>query len=299
VVAVSAEHTATVAAPSVVSQKDIMAAYHVSVLAYNDSRRPALKFQVRIRGADKTIKRRFFETRAEAEAEKTAVLVEVENVGIEALNIDPRTRLEVISALGKLKPFEVSITHAIDFFVDHHRANCSVKEACGLYLASRKSATWSKLHLRNLRSIIHRFVETFGDRSISVVRVEDIEKWFDALHVAPVSINSYRGLLNAVFAFAKKRKLSKVNPFEDIDVLPVTKDKAGILTPDQMSALLDAASGEADVLVTLALGAFAGLRPEEVSRMRCPTSILTTDRLTVRRKSPKPPSSVTLKLNPF
>lgn len=267
-VAFAATKTATVAVPDVVELHDIMAAFHISVLAYNSRLRPRLKYQCRTRLPNGKVKRSFHETKGQAEAARSAKLTEIENVGIDALNIDTRTRLEVISALGKLKPFEVTLSQAVDFFVDHHSANCTVEEACDLYLAGRKSKHWSALHRRNLRSIITRFVAAFGPRSLSTVKPEEIEKWLDALGVAPVSVNSYRGLLFAVCAFAKKRKLVKINPFEDIEPLKVVRDKIGILTPHQMHVLLlVAAEKDPEVLAAVALGAFAGIRPDEVGRL--------------------------------
>jgi integrase len=267
-VAVAASKTATVAASDVVALDDIMSAFHLSVLSYNSARRPHLKYQLRIRLPSGKIERIFFKTRQEAESEETAKRVEIENVGKDALNINTRTRLEVIGALEKLKPFDASLTQAVEFFVEHHRSSCTVKEACNLYVQSRKQKSWSARHKRSLNGIISRFTATFGDKVASHLKIEDLEKWFDGLGVGAVSVNSYRRLLHAVFQYAVARGVSKINPLTKLEELQEKAAPVGILTPAQMRKLLVAAKGEPDVLATIAIGGFAGLRPEEIARLK-------------------------------
>jgi integrase len=63
------------------------------------------------------------------------------------------------------------------------------------------------------------------------------------------------------------RKRLKDNPVAQVELVKETRGKVGILTPAQMKALL-AEAHEPDVLATLAIGGFAGLRPEEIARLK-------------------------------
>jgi integrase len=59
----------------------------------------------------------------------------------------------------------------------------------------------------------------------------------------------------------------KENPIALVELIKETPEKVGILTVEQMSTVL-ATAREPDVLATIVIGGFAGLRPEEIARLQ-------------------------------
>jgi integrase len=246
-----------------------MAAFSVTLRPYRSARFPWLKYVIRIRRPDGTVKRSFYRTLKEAEAEKSVKLGEIQDTGVRALSLDNRARLQALDAIEKLAPFEATIAEAVAFFIEHRRSGAStVQEACDNYIASRKKKVRSERHMNTLRQFLTRFTAGLGKTRLSILAPEDIEQWLHDLGVSPVSVNSYRRLLNAVFQYAVDRKMAKENPVAAIEKLKEARGKVGILTPAQMAKLLTAAQGERDLLTTVAIGGFAGLRPEEVARLK-------------------------------
>jgi integrase len=68
-----------------------------------------------------------------------------------------------------------------------------------------------------------------------------------------------------LFGFAAQKKFCVENPVKAVDSMTVKADEVGILSPDQLKRLLEVS--EKDVRVTVAIGAFAGIRPEEIARL--------------------------------
>jgi integrase len=243
--------------------------FSITVRPYHSQAHPNLKAVLRIRYPSGKVKRKFFLTIKEAEAEAVAQQVAVENNGIRALQLDSRTLLQVLAAIEALKPYGVTIPEAVAYFVEYHNTGLkTVREACTIYIESREKKGVSTRHMDTMRRVFARFTASLGDKPLSVVSPENIEAWLHDLGVAPISINSYRRLLNAVFQYAVHRKMTKENPVAMIELVKEPKAKVGIITPAQMRKLLEAAQGEPDVLATLVLGGFAGLRPEEVARLQ-------------------------------
>jgi integrase len=67
-------------------------------------------------------------------------------------------------------------------------------------------------------------------------------------------------MVHTLFGYAKKRHYLLVNPISEIEPKAVADGRVGILTPEQLLALLTVAQG--DLRAIIAIGAFAGLRPE-------------------------------------
>jgi integrase len=87
-----------------------------------------------------------------------------------------------------------------------------------------------------------------------------------SLKVGAVSRNNVKRLLGVLFSFAVKRRYTLKNPAVETDRATVTQDKPGILTLPEVRALLK--SAKPDILPSIAIGLFAGLRPEaEVWRL--------------------------------
>ena len=78
-------------------------------------------------------------------------------------------------------------------------------------------------------------------------------------------MNTYRSLLNSLFEFGVRKNLCPENPVKAVERMTVKAEEVGILTSAQLGNLLEISRD--DVRATIALGGFAGIRPEEIARL--------------------------------
>jgi integrase len=205
----------------------------------------------------------FFETKREAETKADLLRTERENEGMRAFNMTPAERDDALGALELLSPHQVTLIQAARFYLsntDIITANKTVSEAVAELLEAKQQDGRSEAHLADLRARLGVFAREFGTRLIHTLGTGELEDWLRSLAVGNQSRNNYRQRLSILFGFAVKRRYALKNPVTAIDAPTVEVKKPGILTPDEVRKLLVAAGPE--ILPAIALGAFAGLRPQ-------------------------------------
>jgi integrase len=146
----------------------------------------------------------------------------------------------------------------------HHqvaKGDKTVREVLDELLVSKKAAGLSEKYLKDLRTRLGMFACQFGDEKIINISALQVDAYVLCLpQVDNVTKNNHRRLLGVLFNFAiDKGYLLKV---------PITKQskskekfgKPDIFTVEEAAQLL--ACCQEDILPAVALGLFAGLRPE-------------------------------------
>jgi integrase/recombinase XerD len=259
---------ATVANAASSGMEEYMARFKVTVRENKSTTRPHLRWVVDCKHPTKGRQRSYFRTKETADADANARRVEIENYGVSAMQLSAAERIEAFDSIQRLKEFGATLTQAASEFIEKRRGSTkTVAEVGSLFLESRVQKNRSVRHLDGVRIILARFDAVHGERRIKDVTAEQIIDWLVDQKVGPTTTNHMRAILHSVFGFALKRKILRENPVGEIEKEKIRKDKVGILTPEQMKALLVAAGTDYDVLATLAIGGFAGVRPEEIKRL--------------------------------
>jgi len=231
-----------------------MARYRLSVRQHHSATRPNAKWVLDIRYPNGKRERRYFATKEEAVAEQSVKQVEVENLGLRALEISDRLRMEALDAQERLAGYGVTLIQVVDDYIRRRGSpKTTVREVADIYLKSRIQHGRSKKHLDSLRRLFERFCVSHGTDRINDMTGNQVEEWLHDLGVGPVTINTYRALLHSLFEFGVRKKLCPENPVKAVERMTVKADEVGILTPDQLAKLLDVAQG--DVRATIVLGA--------------------------------------------
>jgi site-specific recombinase XerD len=131
----------------------------------------------------------------------------------------------------------------------------------------------SKRHLDDLRLRLDQFcngrgagVVGFAERMAHEIGHKEIEAWLMGLPYNRTTRAKYRTHLSALFNFAKQNGIAGENPMERVAAMAAGEPPREILTPAQAEALLKCA--DPSICAALALGLFAGLRPEsEICRL--------------------------------
>jgi integrase len=216
--------------------------------------------------------RKFFKTKAEAEAERLRQITTLERHGREAVGLSPGELSAVIQARKELAKHGKTIGDAATFFLDHleriHRCNVSVADLAKEVLEAKRKDGMSATYIADLKKRLARFCVDFGERKIAGITVEELDNWLRDLECGPKSRANFRANVGVLFSYAERRRMIDSNPILRT-ARPKLIDRAPeIFSVDELAALLNAAATRApDVVPMLAIGAFAGLREAEIKRL--------------------------------
>jgi integrase len=230
-------------------------------------RHPRLKFVVNYREAGKR-KRKFFETKEQAESFAAFKNAELRKFGVEGTEFSSRLREEAAECVERLRAYGKTLTDATSFLVSHLKASERSITTAALVeqlIATKEADGMSERYVQDLRSRLPRFAKRFDGRMVATITATEIDNWLRALEVGPTTRNNFRRTLVTMFSYAIARGYATSNPAEKTAKAKVVDSPPGILTVQQTARLLEAASPE--LLPYVAIGAFAGLRRAEIERL--------------------------------
>jgi integrase len=216
--------------------------------------------------------RKFFKTRADAEAEALRQRTLLEQHSREAVGMSQREMSEIIAVKQELAGYGKTITAAKAFFVDHLervlRCKITVAQLAQEVFETKRKDGVSEKYLVNMRYYFKRFVRDFGSRIIAGITVEELDNWLRSLPGSPQNRLNFRTNISVLFNYAVKRRMIDSNPVAFTAKPRLIDRPPEIFAVDELRSLLVAASAaEPLVLPMLAIGAFAGLREAEIQRL--------------------------------
>jgi site-specific recombinase XerD len=207
--------------------------------------------------------RYFYELKKEAETKRDLLRTQRENEGLASFELTPAERDDAKAALEILRPHGANLRQVARFYVENMDVLGSEKlvpDVVKELLEIKRQDGRSDRYIRDIRVRLNAFANAFSDRLVHEVKTAELEDYLRALRVGPVSRNNVKRLLGVLFSFAVKRRYALRNPAVETERATVSQEKPGILTVPEATALLQ--NAEPDILPALALGLFAGLRPE-------------------------------------
>jgi integrase/recombinase XerD len=175
----------------------------------------------------------------------------------------------VAQAHKKLEPHAVRIDDAIDEHIaaiERRNRSVSVNDAVEQFIGNRKAKGKSEIYIRDLETRLGRFKAATGKRLVADITSTDVDHWIQSLGVGPQTQNNFRAVLSALWTFALRRGYAATNVIQLVDKASVVRDHVRTFSVAQLGGLLAAAPPE--YLPVLAVGCFAGLRPEEINKLR-------------------------------
>jgi integrase len=212
--------------------------------------------------------RRTFASAEEAATFAKLRKIERINHGTAGVTMSDKLRGEAIEADRLLSPYKVSILDLVRDYIRRHQAITRSETSTNAFVAFMSAKTSDGLrprYLCDLRSRVGRFAQYFKDRKLADIDSAEIDSYLRALEVAPLTRNTVAMRLSVFFEYCRTRGWVEVNPLTKLSKAKVQSDSPGILTPEEVARLLEAASEQ--TLPVFALGAFAGLRSAEIERL--------------------------------
>ena len=210
--------------------------------------------------------KKYFKRKQDAEEFKEAR--EKESIEHGTSELTATERAAVLDFRDRLASCGGSVREALEAFCAQREStsrSTDVESLVADLIATKEREGQSKRYLQDLRSRLGRFAQDFEGRIMAEISAEEISEWLHDLRVSPTTETNYRRLIVRAFNFAQERGFVDGNCATKSAKVKTAGGEVGILTPTQMTALLQAAD---DSLVpALAIGAFAGLRRAEIERL--------------------------------
>ncbi len=210
-----------------------------------------------------------------------------------ASTLSPQSKLDAARALVLLDPLGIGLLDAVKQFIALRevrqppdlRRPYTFSEAVKAVLQSRLDMRARPEHLRPLAVKLNRLSETFGSQLCDAIQTEDLERYIRLRAKSAHTWRNYRRDAGLVFRFAIKRGRASKNPADAISRPEFENEPVPIL---RWWSLLDIlSSAESESIPYIALGAFAGLRPFELSRVSAESINLATRTITIEARHSK------------
>jgi integrase len=206
-----------------------------------------------------------FKTKPEADGKAELLRNQRFNEGRAALDLSAADRIDAQAALERLRPHGATLRQAADFYLRNIRIIQSQKTldtVLAELLEIKAKDESSTRYIKDLRHKLETFTRDplFHERAIHEITRDELATWLYSLKVAAVTRKNYARALSVLFTFAVDKHYCVSHPAQKLVPEKANGKKPGILTVVEAKALLLAA--EPDFVPALALGLFAGLRPE-------------------------------------
>jgi integrase len=259
---------------------------------------PRLRFVVRGKVNGRWA-RKYFETKAEAQTYSEQKNIELLNQGREGIEFPSSLRVMAQDCQFRLQQRGKTINDATAHYLQHLDAiakSCTVDALVAELLKVRKADGASARYLQDLTSRLKRFAKDFGARLVAEISTQEVDEWLRGLAVAPVTRNNFRRVLVVMFGFAIGRGYASHNAAAAAAKAKQIDSEVGILTVAQTAKLLESAS--AALVPFIAIGAFAGLRPEELARLSWDEIDLEANLIEVKARKSKTARRRHIKIQP-
>jgi integrase len=141
-----------------------------------------------------------------------------------------------------------------------------VAEVVDELLAIKKAKGRSHLYLADLRIRLTRFAKAL-DRPLCEITSSDIDKFLESLEISARSQNNFRAVVGTLFRFGQSRGyVGRDHPgVSHVDKASHAAQDVQVFTPEELVKLMRAAKDK--LVPAIAIGAFAGIRSEELKRL--------------------------------
>jgi site-specific recombinase XerD len=212
-------------------------------------------------------RRRYFRSRKDAKAFIIGAKEAYHKLGCEAFVLPLALRAEALACWQRLKPLNITLTQAVEFFIRNRPRLEAAKPLEALkeeFLKSRKTMNCRPRTLVQYESYLRVICEEFGKTDAARILRTDIEDWLEESDWSPRTRKNYLVTFTTLLNYAVGKGYRSDNPAAGIE-RPILDDRpVGILTVEQTKTLLRMTKASDPAMVPpLAVGLFAGLRRSE------------------------------------
>lgn len=233
-----------------------------------------------------------------AAAKKLAneIAADYAKLGSEGIDFSTTLRVMALACEQKLNPWKKTIAdataHYIEFLQEQHARFHSklLTECVDEWDASKRSKTRKTLRadtLRDIRQIGDLLKSLFNGKRIREIERHDIEKYLDSLSVGLRRKENLRNRMGQFFNWCIDASYVERNPCEKFKFIVDNADVAIVTAAEAQRMMAVAESEHPKLVVYVALGLFAGLRPTEAQLLTWEDINLFARQITIRKQITK------------
>jgi len=198
---------------------------------------------------------------------------EIKEHGQFARALSTAHRYQAAECIAKLEPLGVALRDVVEDFLKRHplggrgRAFATVVAEV---VEKKKAGDRSPTYVQDLAWKLKTFETAYPGRHIAGHTTEEVEAFLASHKWSPVTQRSFVQALNVVFNYAVKRGYRLDNPCEKLELPRVIRKEPVIFTVEQVQQAMALTLTTPDLLECLpyvAIGTFAGVRPQEIERL--------------------------------
>jgi len=195
-----------------------------------------------------------------------------ERHGRAAFGLTDGQRVEAQKCFDLLTPLNVSLTTAVDFYLQHARpagGERTVDQALDEYLRLKRTKNLRQRSLGDLEARLNRFALAHGAKRVNAIFPPIIQEHLDVPGWSSQTRLNEWMVLHGFFKFCQVKNYGAANPVAGVDKPRVGERSPEIFSVADCRRLLVAALAQPGLELgpALALGLFAGIRSEELNRL--------------------------------
>ncbi len=220
--------------------------------------------------------RKAFKTADDARIYADEQAVAKKNRGLQALDLSDKQRLQAIESLKILDATNATLIDAARFYLKYNQQaekDSILKELASTYLADMEARGLRVRTLQDTRAKLARLCSDFGYMPAFSITAQDLDAWLDAQSFKPLYRNNFKRIFGVFFNWMVQNEYIEYSPIPKMRKVKVPKETPEIWTPTEtkkilITAIEQAAAEESkaqpEIVLYLAIGFFAGIRPKEV-----------------------------------
>ena len=225
--------------------------------------------------------RHFFKTRDKARDYAESLRERTKKHGEAATAIAPSMAEDASRACELLEAFHITLTQAAQFYAKHHDKRAKAPTLAEAWESGTKHR---KEHRARYKADLKAWKKALPESLLSMnchdITPDDIRKALDETTDGPTRWKNGLAMISAILGDVVKAGMLEKNPARAVHTArqaEAENDDVSIYSPDELRALFDACKdypkGEQDRLcaacaIPFAVMAFAGIRPDEVSKLK-------------------------------
>jgi len=180
---------------------------------------------------------------------------------------------EILLALERLAPFNVSILDVADFYIRYAMPSAGpivIEDAVEKFLAAKLRANRKPRYVNALAdSYLKPLKRAFPKRVVSEITTEEMRRFIFARKRAPKTVMNYLKSLDVFFHYLIREKHCTLNPLARIEKPILDDGKTTFLAVESVQSMMQFAldNGHKAECACMALVLFCGVRVEEVERL--------------------------------
>jgi len=163
---------------------------------------------------------------------------------------------------------DFTLARALDFYAAHIEAcgrSIGTLQAYDEYHAAKIRADIGHRHLKDIEGRLLHFAQAHSSCLISEITCHQIETYLHSLPVGKQTMVGHHSMIRGFLSWCTTRGYAPTNVAAKFDKPKIISPPPGILSAPQTAAIM--ASAPPDIVPSLAIGFFAGLRTAELERL--------------------------------